>query len=167
MGVLSDTGAYPEGTVNLADVATFNEFGTERIPPRPFMRQSFDKNLDEMKRFVEARYGMVVDGKLTVSQALKEVGVFFKGKVQAIFREGDFAPNAPSTIARKNRAKVAAAKASLAGARARAEKGKELTDKQLQRYLGAKETLEKAGTATPLVDTGRLRQSIHYEVVMR
>lgn len=165
VGVLSDTATYPNSKANLADVATFNEFGTEHIPSRPFMRQAFDKNMEEMKKFVEVRYGLVVDGKLDVNRALNEVGVFFKGKVQAIFREGDFAPNAPSTIAKKNHVKIAAATSTLNSARKKTEKGKELTEKEFQRVLGAKETLAGGGT-TPLIDTGRLRQSIHYQVVI-
>ena len=34
---------YPDGTP-VAAVAAFNEFGTDRIPPRPFMRQTIAKN---------------------------------------------------------------------------------------------------------------------------
>ncbi len=123
VGILSDAGTYPEnqGNQNLADVAIANEYGTETIPPRPFMRQSFDKNQSEIVDFEEKQKSQIFLGEISTEKALDTLGVFFKGKIQEEFVEGKFAKNAPVTIARK-------------------------------------------GSSQPLIDTGRLRQSIDHQV---
>lgn len=121
IGVLSTAGAYPDG-VNLADIATFNEFGTSRIPARPFMGQTYDRNRGEVSIRLERGFTELTKAKMTAEGILKTMGVWYKGQIQRQFTEGDFAPNAPSTIARKS-----------PGGR-------------------------------PLIDTGRLRQSINFEV---
>lgn len=124
VGVLSTAGTYAtdEGPVNLADVATFNEFGTHSIPARPFMAQAFDKNVAAIKSFVAKRLDDVHSGKGTALGGLKLIGEFFKGKVQETISNGDFEPNAPATLA------------------------------------------AKYPKTRPLIDTGRLRGSINYEV---
>lgn len=126
VGVLSDAGSYAsdDGPVNLADVATFNEFGTTRIPSRPFMAQAFDANLQGLKTFIAERLSDVYQGRNTAAAGLRMIGVWFKGKVQETIAKGEFAENAPSTIAAK-------------------------------------------GSDKPLIDTGRLRQSIAFQVKMR
>lgn len=125
IGVLSDAGAYADGGVNLADVATFNEFGTSSIPSRPFMSQTFDTNQQDIKEFIEKQYSGVLSLKQTISDGLKKIGVWYTGKVKEIFTKGEFAPNSPSTLA------------------------------------------AKYPSTRPLIDTGRLRQSIDHEVVMK
>ena len=126
VGVLSDAGSYAtgEGSINLADVATFNEFGTSRIPSRPFMAQSFDKNIPQVNKFIAFKQDAIYARKETTAGALENLGIFYQGKVQQEFSSGDFAPNAPSTVEAKE-------------------------------------------SKTPLIDTGRLRNSINHEVVMK
>jgi len=58
---------------------------------------------------------------MTAKQALKELGIYQKDLVQQTITEGDFEPNAPSTIRKKR------------------------SDK-------------------PLIDTGRMRQSVNYVI---
>ena len=103
VGVLSDAGTYPtdEGGANYADVATFNEFGTSTIPARPFMAQSFDKNIREINEFIIDRQNAIYDLKEFTEKALDKLGVFFVAKVKDVFTSGDFARNAPATIAAK------------------------------------------------------------------
>lgn len=125
VGVLSDAGGYAAGAkVNIASVAAFNEFGTSRIPSRPFMKQAFDENRTEINSFKDRAFGAVIDKKSDTKTALNMIGVFFKGKVQQQIAKGSFAPNKPSTVAQK-------------------------------------------GSSKPLIDTGRLRQSINFEVVLK
>lgn len=167
VGVLSDSSTWAaDAPANLADIATFNEFGAPQahIPSRPFMRQSFDKNISAITRFQELMQNDVYLGNKTEAEALDALGVFFKGKVQGIFRSGSFKANAPSTIRQKNRSKIKKAKRTIKKTRSLNKRGVSLSSKQLQSFLGAKETVNLGGT-TPLIDTGRLRQSIHYEVV--
>lgn len=103
IGILSDAPAYAtdEGPVNLADIATFNEFGTSRIPERPFMRQAFDANLEGIMAFRAGLLNQVYDGRITTEMGLRKLGVFFKGKVQETIAKGEFAPNAPATLKAK------------------------------------------------------------------
>lgn len=104
VGVLEDAGEEKrESTkggstsVKIVDVATFNEFGTSRIPPRPFMAQSFDLNREGVLQFVDRLKAKILKGS-TVKASLEELGVFFTGKVKEQIAKGEFAPNAPTTI---------------------------------------------------------------------
>ena len=46
VGIQSDTEDYSDG-VSVVDVAVWNEYGTDKIPSRPFIRQCFKDNSDE------------------------------------------------------------------------------------------------------------------------
>lgn len=145
VGVLSDAGG--EGGTNLADVATWNEFGvvipvTDRmrnffsaqgihfkasttsikIPPRPFMAQAFEKNRGAVTKMLEAYKSKIFSGEMTVEFFLNDLGTKYKGMIQRIFRDGNFKENSDLTKLLKNSSK-------------------------------------------PLISSGRLRQSIDYEVV--
>lgn len=140
VGVLSDAGQYAQfsslkksqgkfvkgrthtSTANLADVATFNEFGTSDIPARPFMGQTFENNRDIVGASIAVMKDQIFLGETSVTRALNKLGTWYKGLIQKIFKEGEFQENAPATIRIKKSSK-------------------------------------------PLIDTGRLRQSIDYEVV--
>lgn len=108
---------------NLADVATWMEFGTRSIPARPFMKQAFDQNFDRIYAFVKNEHAKFIQGKQTMEMGLKRIGVFFEGLVKKGIVAGPFAALKPATIKRK-------------------------------------------GSSKPLIDTGRLRQSITNKVVM-
>jgi hypothetical protein len=166
-GILSDeaTWAKSEGKqVNLADVATFNEYGTSRIPSRPFMRRTFDTKTSQINERLKESFDLIVQGKGKVARELNKLGAWYVGQIQGTIKGGGFTPNAPSTIANKNRAVVNKAKGTLRRARKASARGKELSEGQFQRVLRANETLANAGNATPLIDTGRMWQSIHHEV---
>jgi hypothetical protein len=106
-----------EDGVDLVDIAAFNEVGTSRAPSRPFMRKSVDDNKDKIIAFCQAQIGKLCDGTTTAEQILKEIAVFQKGLIQETIVDGEFEPNAESTIRKKK------------------------SDK-------------------PLIDTGRMRQSV-------
>ena len=122
VGVMGDDTA--EDGTNLVDVATMNEFGTSRIPARPFMAQAFDTHRRKLLSKAENLKSDIFKGRHGTKSALNELGIVHKGQVQGIFRTGSFAPNAPSTVAKKE-------------------------------------------SSQPLVDTGRLRQSIDIEVELK
>lgn len=111
-----------EGTkVDMLDVVMFNELGTARTPSRPFMRDSVDDNAGQITNFCKAQLKGIANGSTNAEMALKSIGAMQVGLVQKTIKDGDFAPNAPSTIAMK-------------------------------------------GSDKPLIDTGRMRQSVHYVV---
>lgn len=92
--------------LTVAEVATFMEYGVphdegSKIPARPFMAQTFQKNLLQVQKIIKVEAEGIYEGKQTAKQALDKVGVFYKGRVQKIFTDGEFAPNQQSTIDKK------------------------------------------------------------------
>lgn len=106
-----------DGT-DICDIAAWNELGTEHIPSRPFLRKSVDENEDKINEFIDQEASELMNGA-PAEQVLKKIGLFQKALVQEKITEGDFTPNAESTI-------------------------------------------KKKGSSKPLIDTGRMRQSVNY-----
>lgn len=107
--------------LTLATIAAINEFGTDKIPSRPFLRSTVDTNRDEYAEDIADAFKAVLDGKAPLEAGLNKLGLKAVRDVQRTIKSNDFARNAPSTIAAK-------------------------------------------GSTSPLIDTGRLRQSIDYEI---
>ena len=110
-------GQIVDTDVDLLDVAAFNELGTSRSPSRPFLRQSLDNHHPEIEAFFREKVALLTNGSTTADQIMREMAVVLRGLIQDEIVEGDFTPNAPSTV-------------------------------------------KKKGSATPLVDTGHMRQSV-------
>lgn len=108
-----------DGT-DICDIAAWNELGTEDIPSRPFLRKSVDENGDRINELIDHESGRLMNGG-SAEQTLKNTGLFQKALIQEKITEGDFAPNAGSTVRKK-------------------------------------------GSSRPLVDTGRMRQSVNYQI---
>lgn len=99
VGFFSDSGEEPNG-VTVAEVATYNEYGTGRIPARPFMRQTVDAKQGDWANLAQNVEKRVVGG-MGIHQGLELIGIKAKGDTQEMIDKGDFAPNAPATIRRK------------------------------------------------------------------
>ena len=122
-----DVSGKKEGSnVDIARLAAIHEYGlpSKRIPSRPFIKQSFDKNKRKIKSKTESLLKNIYQGSKTTKGALDTLGLFHQGNTRKIFTEGSFRANKPSTVKEK-------------------------------------------GSSRPLIDTGRLRQSIDYEVVIK
>lgn len=96
---------YKDGQT-VADIALYNEFGTERngkpaIPARPFFSQAFDKNREELDKLISELYSKIIGLRLGVSQGLDLVGVFMVGKIRNEINQLREPPNDPKTIKRK------------------------------------------------------------------
>lgn len=87
--------------VDIVQVAAWNELGTSRIPARPFMKQTLENNEDEISAFTKALVQRVADGNETVESAANSLGAKVKSLMQQEIRNGEFVPNAPSTIRKK------------------------------------------------------------------
>lgn len=111
-------------SADLCDIAAYNELGTENIPSRPFMRDSVDNHAEQINAFLKNQMALLAKGQTTAEQMMKSIGVFQKGLVQAEIVDGDFEPNAPSTI-------------------------------------------KKKGSDKPLIDTGKMRQSVNFVIVKK
>ena len=105
----------------IAEYAAYNEFGTENIPERSFMRSTFDENLSGIKQDMDRRYGQVLKGELDVSRALGLIGLRHQDQIKDKIGSNLPPPNAPATI-------------------------------------------EKKGSSKTLIDTGAMKNSIHYLV---
>jgi len=128
---------YEDGET-VAEVAMWNELGTSGkypIPSRPFMRQSVDKNESTSRKMCELQIQAIARGA-TAEEALKAIGALQVGLVQNEIRNGGFAKNAPITI----------------------EGGWIWTSSGKPFYIKPKKS------AKPLIDEGRLRQSVHYVI---
>ena len=112
-----------ETDTDIVLVASWNEFGTSKIPPRPFFRESIDQAKQVLPAFWQSELKKIIKGQ-DAEVTLKRLGTLLKGMIQQHIVEGDFAPNAPSTI-------------------------------------------KKKGSSRPLIDTGRMRQSVTYRIVER
>ena len=114
------------GTSNLATIAAALEYGTSRIPARPFLRETLSDNLNEYADMLNKLRG---DSKESAIQAMRLVAAQAQADVQENMIKGEWAPNSEAVYKRKLR------------------KG------------------SNGGEPRPLVDTGRLRQSIKGVVI--
>lgn len=105
---------------DVCDIAAWNELGTVNMPSRPFLRKSVDENESKINNFLQSKKKDLVRG-VSAEKVLKEIGIFQKDLIQEKITEGDFAPNAESTI-------------------------------------------KKKGSSKPLIDTGRMRQSVNFVI---
>lgn len=87
--------------VDLADIAMWNELGTSRAPSRPFLRQTADTKESEIVAFLQKAARPLLSGSGTAQSVLQEIGPYAKGLVQEQITDGEYVPNAPSTVLRK------------------------------------------------------------------
>jgi HK97 gp10 family phage protein len=80
--------------------AAYNEFGTSRIPARPFMRTTASEHQNEWcETLAGALKGEIL--KDNAKGAMGLVGEQMKAHIQQTIQKGSFAPNAPRTVANK------------------------------------------------------------------
>ncbi len=104
VGIFASDGDRPhdgDTDVTVLEVAMWNEFGTDRIPERSFLRAWFDENRDRCRLAMRKMLEAVVEGKYTREQAVELVAQRFVGEIQKRIAEGIPPPNAPSTVAQK------------------------------------------------------------------
>ena len=92
----------PDGT-SMAEIAARNEFGSAdgTTPERPALRTGIRRGQPLFRRIGEAGLRGIVQGKTTEAVVLGRLGLAGVAAVQSEIVNGDFAPNAPSTIAKK------------------------------------------------------------------
>ena len=89
--------------VSVIDYATYNEFGTSRIPARPFMARTYEENAVDTLKYLEFMAGQMIDGKMNAMGVLNDLGNYYEAKIkQTIVAAKSWAvPNAASTVAMK------------------------------------------------------------------
>jgi len=93
---------FPTGVDDeILNKAVWNEFGTEHIPERPFIRNGLRDGVGELKRVSRLVAARVVDGNLTTRQALNQLGKTGADLVKQSAIDLKDPPNAEVTVSRK------------------------------------------------------------------
>lgn len=88
--------SYPGGTTVL-DVAIWNEFGTDRIPARSFIRAWYSEQGDEVKALMVK----LAHTSKNADQMWEKLGLYCVGQIQKRIADGVPPPNADSTVRQK------------------------------------------------------------------
>ena len=94
-----------EGQLSMPEIAVENEFGTNKIPARSFMRTSFDENLPKIRKVISQQYDEIVIGNRKSQNALDAIGSVMQGFIVTKIRQITSPPNSPRTIAEKGSSK--------------------------------------------------------------
>ena len=86
---------------NLASLAVVLEFGNERIPSRPFLRQTIAENQEKYT----ALFVKLFESGVSIDQIYEQIALIAQGDVQQNIVNGNWTANAPSTIKRKKSSK--------------------------------------------------------------
>ena len=99
VGVLWSGGSLKSNT-DVQEYAIFNEYGTSKIPSRPFFRLSVgtDKAQNEIKEYIKKQVEQVIQGGMTGQQAYENLGTFVVQKIKKTIMSGNFAANDPKTV---------------------------------------------------------------------
>lgn len=96
--------------VNVTEIAIIQEYGTEKIPPRPAFRRGMEHALAVNRKQIGAQMkniaqrilsGRGSEAHRSLLVLLTGIGKSAKAKTKEIIRTGDETPNAPATIAKK------------------------------------------------------------------
>lgn len=100
VGIQSDAGAGEDGAP-LAAKAFWNELGTENIPERPFMRDTFDQQKGKWGRTADVAISAILSGKFKPKRAFGVLGQMAEDDIKDAITSGDWVPNSPVTVALK------------------------------------------------------------------
>lgn len=106
IGVLGSEGNHEESEgLTVVDVATFNEFGTETIPERSFIRSTVDQKFNTYLERSKQLQAKCVLQELSVGKALSVLGELIQSDIVATINQGVEPENSPRTIAMKGSSK--------------------------------------------------------------
>jgi hypothetical protein len=95
----------------IAQYASWNELGVKNegggwlIPPRPFVRGFADGKREQIAKTLEKVGKLVSEGKHDADTAIRRIGEYGQDGIKSYIRNGEFTPNADSTIAKKRSSK--------------------------------------------------------------
>lgn len=95
---------YPSGQ-SIIEVAIDNNFGTEKIPRRPFMDMATPKIQKEYKALMAKLMKRLNEGSLDYKAALQAAGLKAEAEIRKTITAGPFKPNTPETIKQKKSSK--------------------------------------------------------------
>lgn len=94
-------GAKEQDGSDMVVVAAANEFGTDRIPERSFMRSTFTEEKAKLQHILQQEAKAIIEGKKSEEQSLNLVGLYYVGRIQAKIHSHPAPENAPATIEAK------------------------------------------------------------------
>lgn len=80
VGIFGDAGSYEDGA-SVLEIATFHEFGIG-VPRRSFIADWVDENMAEIKAKEKALAVAYARGRLTLDQALEQLGLWAVGSIR-------------------------------------------------------------------------------------
>lgn len=104
VGVLGNGSA---NGISVQDYAIFNEYGTSRIPARPFFRLSVGtaNAQNEIKEYMKQQVEQIIQGGMSAQQAYENLGTFIVQKIKKTIASGNFAALDPQTVKKKGHSK--------------------------------------------------------------
>lgn len=104
VGVLGNGSA---NGISVQDYAIFNEYGTSRMPARPFFRLSVGtaNAQNEIKEYMKQQVEQIIQGGISAQQAYENLGTFVVQKIKKTIASGNFAALNPQTIKKKGHSK--------------------------------------------------------------
>lgn len=91
-------GLLYDNNIPIAQIASWNEFGTETIHPRPFMRNGIRNN---RKKLIGLYKDQIIRNKLNIKKSSNYVTNIMVGDIRTSLDKLMNPPNKPSTIQRK------------------------------------------------------------------
>jgi len=78
--------------LSIAEYAAANEFGTDKIPDRPFMRTAFDESKAKISQDMNREGKRMAMGQSTAQKALTIIGQRHASRIQNVITGRDFLP---------------------------------------------------------------------------
>lgn len=104
VGIQSDSGKHKKTGADVVDVAIWNEFGTAKVPSRPFIRQTFAEHQQAVEKYLVQVVSNAAKGG-DLNQELSKLGQWYQDKQKRTLLTYPWEPNAPSTRKRKKSTK--------------------------------------------------------------
>lgn len=96
-----DAGEHDSGDITVAGVGFANEFGTEKIPERSFIRSTTREKKKEIVALQEKILIKIQNGSMTTDEGLGLIGEMVADLIRQKIVDIREPPNAPSTLAAK------------------------------------------------------------------
>ena len=101
-GIFSDAGSNPEGGTSIVDYAYYNEYGTEHIPVRPFMRITADEKRGSWSKLMADCFDKALETQgRKLDHDLGRIGEQMASDIKETISSNISPANAPDTIKRK------------------------------------------------------------------
>ena len=96
-------GSSKKSPLTIAEVATYNEFGTRTIPERSFLRSTADENKNKWPKKFEPLQNKMITGQIKVKKALELAGLAIEADIRRVIQQTHpkWPPLALSTIKNK------------------------------------------------------------------